>query len=68
MSRARIEFVRHAAALIYAADLARTIERAQQAGRPDAVHGLIQIASDRAVKSAVALADALDAAGFKEAT
>lgn len=63
----RVMFIRHTAALVYAADLARAIERAVLAGRPDAVHGLIQITSERAVKSAVALSDALDAAGFSEA-
>lgn len=61
----RAMFIRHAAALIYAADMARAIERAHKCGRP--VEPLLTIVSDRAVKSAVALADALDAAGFVEA-
>lgn len=65
MSRARIEFIRHTAALIYAADMARAIERAHKSGRP--VEPLLDIVSDRAVKSAVKLADALDAAGYTEA-
>jgi hypothetical protein len=66
MSRARVEFIRHTAALIYAAELPHTTKR-----RIDAGYGVarptLDAASRQAVEAATALADALDAAGFKEA-
>jgi hypothetical protein len=66
MSRARVEFIRHAAALVYAAELPRTVERARSNGYAVS-KPLLDGASKQAVDAAVSLADALDAAGYTEA-
>ena len=66
MSRARIEFIRHAAALTYAAELPRTVERSRSNGYAVS-KPLLDGASKQAIEAAVSLADALDAAGFAEA-
>lgn len=66
MTRARIEFIRHTAALVYAADLARAVERSIDNARPPS-RPLYDHVSKDAVEAAVALADALDSAGYPEA-